>query len=100
MNIPNLPIGEVLKEDKNFTDAFLDFFITLIKTLQLNLGNEGLVPPTQTAANISTIQDNQLPNGSYTCQFGTILYDSTNNTMRMAIDDGAGAPIFKTVTLT
>jgi hypothetical protein len=65
--------------------------------------------PTQTAADILAIQNhvNLIPDGNsgtnfqvYTCAFGTMIYDSTNNSIRIAVNNGADAPIFKTVTLT
>jgi hypothetical protein len=100
IRVPNLPIGQIVDENGNATDDELTFRHALITNLQNNFGNEGVVVPTQTAANINTIQNNQLANGQYSCAFGTIIYDSTNNLIRIAIDDGTGKPIFKTVTLT
>jgi hypothetical protein len=99
MRIPNIPVGKVLNEEGYLSDEFKTFFYELIKTMQENLGDEGLVSPTQTASNLTIIQNNVLPNGAYSCKFGTTLYDSTNNTGRFAIDNGSGAPIFKTFVL-
>lgn len=102
MNIPNLPMGPITNSDGSLTDNYRIFFDSLIKELQTNASNEGLVAPTQNASNITLIQNNQLPapNSSYTCQFGTSIYNSTANSIMFAVDDGAGAPLFKTVTLT
>lgn len=99
MNIPNLPIGAIVDKDGLFTDVGKNFFNQLIVELQTNASQEGLVSPTQTASNIVTIQNSQLPNGEYATSYGTILYDSTNNTGRFAINNGSGAPIFKTFVL-
>ena len=105
VRVPNLPLGAMVNEQGLPTIDMLTFLQTLVTNLQRYLGNEGLVAPTQTATNITTIQNNTVPNPSggspvYTCQYGTIIYDSTNNLMKMVIDNGSGAPIFKTVTLT
>lgn len=107
MNIPNLPVDNIgtYTDDKGKTypielsESWTNFLNQLIKELQTNTSNEGLVAPTQSAANITTIQGNQLSNGQYTCQYGTIVYNSTAKSMMMAVDNGAGVPIFKTVTL-
>lgn len=99
MNIPNFPVGAIVKDDKTPTDSFVTFLQQLISVLQTNAGQEGLVAASQSSANVTTIQNNQLPNGAYTCQYGTFLYDSGANSIRVAINNGAGAPIFKTVTV-
>lgn len=98
---PNLPLGALVDESGFPTPEFLTFLQTLVSSMQKNFGDEGLVAPTQTAANITTIQNNTqtVPTGSnYTCQFGTLIYDSNANTLRVALNDGAGAPTFKTIT--
>lgn len=104
MNIPDLPTSQIVDKDGFFTDVVKNFFNQLITELRLNASNEGLVAPTQPDAvspndHITKIQDNLNAEGQYTCAFGTILYDSTHNSMRIAIDAGGGVPIFKTVTL-
>lgn len=99
IRIPTLPIGQMVKEDGTPTEEELTFRQNLVSNLQSIAGNEGLVAPTQTTANILVIQNNQLPNGEYTCQFGTIIYDVTTRELKVAVDDGAGAPLFKVVTL-
>jgi hypothetical protein len=100
MNIPNLPVGAMVLEDGNPTPTELLFRQQLVQELQTGAGNEGLVAPTQIAADITLIQNNTDVQGNFTCQFGTILYNSTANTIQIAINNGSGAPIFKTVTLT
>lgn len=100
LRVPNLPLGPIVGENGNASETELTFRQTLITSLQQYFGNEGVVVPTQTAANITLIQNNQLANGDYTCQYGTILYNSTANSIMISVDNGSGAPIFKTVTLT
>lgn len=105
IRIPNLPVGQIVDKNGNPTDDELTFRQALITSLQRNFGNEGIVAPTQDATNITAIQNNQLPDpvtgipNQYSCAYGTFLYDSSTNTMRVAIDNGAGAPIFKTLVL-
>jgi hypothetical protein len=113
IRIPNLPTGPIADEKGVATDGESTFRRILITSLQKNFGNEGVVVPTQPNDAMSTpptdyidkIQNNTVYNpatgaNEYTCQFGTILYNSTANSIMIAIDNGAGAPIFKTVTLT
>ena len=106
ITIPNLPSGPLVDKDGYPTGDELTFRQSLITLLQRLVGSEGLVMPTQTADNITTIQNNTIPiytnpaSTAYTCQYGTCLYDSTDNSIRIAINNGSDAPVFKTVTLT
>lgn len=100
MNVPNLPIDPLVDKNGHLTDSGKNFFEQLIKELFLNFSNEGLVAPTQTSTNLITIQNNTNIQGQKTCSYGTILYDSTHNSGRFAINDGTGNPIFKTIMLT
>jgi hypothetical protein len=100
IRIPNLPIGKMVDDEGNPTTGELTFRNALVSSLQNYVGNEGLVAPTQLASDITVIQNNQLSNNEYTCAFGTIIYDSTNNSIRIAVNNGSGAPVFLTVTLT
>jgi hypothetical protein len=113
--VPNLPSGKMVDANGMPTDDELSFRQTLISLLQSLFGEQGLVVPTQTKANIDTIQSNDAqaqgasPAVYKTCQFGTILYNSSpydaitnpgGNSIMVAVDDGTGAPLFKVVTLT
>lgn len=102
MNIPNLPpLSPVVDEERNRTPVEQVFIQQLVTELQINAGPEGLVMPTLTAAQITIVQNNTNPeNGVFTCQYGTMVYNSTANSIMIAINNGSGAPIFKTVTLT
>lgn len=104
--VPNLPKGKMVDE-QGYPSPEEALYRQQNQTfMQDYLGSEGLVAPTQTNADLLVIQNATMANPSDpltplpTCRYGTILYDSTNNTMRMAIDDGSGNPVFKTVTLT
>lgn len=104
VRVPDLPIGQMTDKDGNPTDTEQTFRQNLVTGLTSIIGNEGLVAPTQTAANITVIQNNTTVNPSggapvATCQYGTFIYDSTNNRMVVAIDNGAGSPIFKEIVL-
>lgn len=107
IRIPNLPNGKIVDEEGNPSENEATFRHALISQLQKNFGDEGLVAPTQTNVlapadlnYISQIQDHQLENGQYTCGFGRILYDATNNRILISIDGGGGVPAFMEVTLT
>jgi len=112
IRIPNLPTGPIVDANGVATDGESTFRRILITSLQKNFGSEGLVAPTQPNDAMTTpptdyidqIQNNTVfnpatGNDEYTCQFGTILYNSTANSIMIAIDDGTGAPVFRTVTL-
>ncbi len=107
VRIPNLPMGQITDGKGFATETEQTWRQSLISSLQNNFGPEGCVIPTQTAANIITIQDNNYLNDAtgkivYTCQYGTMLYNSTANSIMIAISDGGTPPkpVFKTVTLT
>lgn len=100
MKIPNLPIDKLIDSTTNdISSSWRQFFDFLIKQLQSNASNEGVVSPSQSASDILKIQNNQLQNLSYTCQYGTSIYNSTANSIMFAINNGANVPLFKTVTL-
>ena len=106
IRVPNLPNGQIVDEQGNATDDELTFRHALITSLQNNFGNEGLVSPTQNYSNMLIIQNNQLPNGQYTCAFGTSLYvpdfpvsGTPTPSFVFCVPDGSGNPIFKRVTL-
>lgn len=102
MNIPNYLEIKVIDEKGYFTPQWKIVMQQLLTELQNNASNEGLVAPSQDASNITTIQNNQVnnpappPSTLYTCQFGTLLYDSTNNLLKVALSN-AGVPDFKTI---
>lgn len=109
IRVPNLPIGKIVDENGVATSSEITFRQVLITSLQKNFGNEGLVAPSQTNAGPSdavlTIQNNKVLNPGtgqleYTCQGGTLIYDSTNNNLLVCILDNTGVPTFKIVTVT
>lgn len=100
-NVPSVPLDPMFHMQGDqcvLTSVGKSFFETLINYFYTNHSSEGLVAPTQSAANITSIQNNTLPNGSHTCQFGTFIYNQTANTIMIALNNGSGAPIFKTIT--
>jgi len=109
IRVPNLPLGPMVDDKGIPVAAEITFRQALITSLQQNFGNEGLVVPSQqntTAPNnaVLTIQNNTIIENEsdvpvYTCQPGTLLYDSTNNNLLVAILVG-GVRVFKTVTVT
>lgn len=98
--IPNFQNVPIIGSGGYWSDAWSLIMQQLISILQTNFGAEGVVVPTLTAAQITIVQNNQLSNGEYTCQYGTIVYNSDANSIMIAINNGSGAPVFKTVTLT
>lgn len=105
VRIPNLPMGQLVDSSGRATDDELTFRQSLLTLLQSIAGNEGLVMPSQTTTDITTIQNNTettpgaTPNTSYSCAPGTFIYDSTTNQVKVAILV-AGVPTFKVVTVT
>ena len=117
IRVPNLPNGQIADSDGNPTDDEITFRQALITSLQKNFGDEGLVAPTQSYANMLIIQNNKAPNpitgvgDVYTCQFGTCLYvpdflvpnppgpDVPTPSIVFCVPDGSGNPLFKRVTL-
>lgn len=103
MKIPNMDFRgqKVVNENGTFTDSVQNFFDLLHTILVNNLGDEGVVIPSQSASNIITIQDgtNKSSTGivTHTCEFGTMIYDSTNNEPKIALNNGSGNPLFKTI---
>ena len=105
LRVPNLPLGKIVDEQGNPTGDEQTFRQSLLTLLQQNMGTEGLVMPQQTASDIATIVANQVttqgatPATSFTCQPGTLIYDSTNNQIKVVILVGS-TPTLKTVTIT
>ena len=110
IRIPNLPIGPIVDSQGNPTAPEIVFRQILITSLQQNFGAEGLVPPSQKNAaapnnSIDIIQNNKRYDVAtkkfvYTCQGGTLVYDSTNNNLLVCILDSSGVPTFKIVNVT
>jgi hypothetical protein len=116
VRIPNLPLGPLVDKDGKATPEEMTFRQGLLTLLQTIAGNEGLVAPSQNAANVTLIQagatntPGATPSTSYSCAFGTMLYvPSTavfpavpNDYFIVAMNDGTvnQAPEFKQVMLT
>lgn len=109
IRVPNLPVGPMVDQDGMPSSSEMMFRQLLNRSLQQNFGNEGLVVPSQpnsVAPNnaVSIIQNNQVANPvtgalSYSLVPGTLLYDSTNNNLLVAILVG-DVPTFKIVNVT
>jgi len=106
VRVPNLPLGAIVDSNGMPTSDEQTFRQALLTLLQNIIGPEGLVAPTLTASQITTVQNNTqsvpgaTPSSYFTCQFGTMVYNSDANSIQITIDNGFGAPVFKTVTLT
>lgn len=99
MKIPSLPVDRFIDPKVNdVSEGGRQFLDTLVNQLQTNFSEEGLVVPSQSATNITIIQDNQNENGSFTCQGGTLIYNPDANSLMVSILV-AGVPTFKTITV-
>ena len=98
IRVPNLPFGQIVDDKGVPTDDELTFRQALIGNLQRLFGNEGVVLPSLTTAQITEIENNQSANG-FTCAYGTLVYDSTVNQVKVAINIG-NQPVFKVIPYT
>ena len=96
MNIPDLPVGTITEEDGNPTAPEYQFRQNLVQALQSVTSDEGLVPPSQTTANITIIQNATDTEGNFSCAPGTLIYNTDTNQLQVCIYV-AGVPTFKNV---
>ncbi len=93
--------NKFVNQDGTLTESAQNFFDLLNTCLMKIMGSEGLVAPSQPTSNISSIQDNQQISQTnvvtYTCQFGTFIYDESANQVKVALNKGDGTPLFKQV---
>lgn len=99
VRIPNLPMGHIVDDQGLPTDDELTFRQTLITNLQKLFGNDGVVLPNLTTAEIDTIVNAQNSLGQYTCSFGTLFYDITTKQIFGTVEDPVitGKPIKKLI---
>lgn len=98
MNIPDLPVTPITEKDGYPTSSEFQFRQNLIQSLQSVTSDEGLVPPSQNTAKITIIQNNKNSQGQYTCQAGTLIYNTDTDALQVCILV-AGVPTFKTITV-
>lgn len=104
IRIPNLPSGPIVDANGYPTMEEQTFRQALLTLLQNLFGDAGMVMPSQTTANMTTIQNNQQETPGtttgfvYTCAPGTFLYNSDTNEIMVTVIE-AGVPVFKTVTI-
>ena len=99
VRIPNLHMGEMVDKDGYPTDDEQTFRQVLITNLQRLMGNEGLVIPSLTTTEITAIENNIDIQGRRTCAYGTMVYDTTVNQVKVAINIG-NVPQFKVLPYT
>ena len=113
IRIPNLPTGAIVDANGMPTTEELAFRQALLNLLETYAGAEGLVAPSQSATNRTAIQNHTqeipgaTPSTVYTCAFGTMLYTPSttpttspaDDSFNIAMNNAAGAPIFKQVFL-
>lgn len=112
IRVPNLPIGKMVDENGIATPEEQMFRQALLTLLQTAFNNQGVLVPSQTAADVLKIQNNVVTKQSgsttltsYSCQFGTILYSPStatypalpNDFLAVSMNDGTAnqAPLFK-----
>ena len=82
---PDLPrTSQVLDKDGNMLGEWLLYFQNLTLALQTNFKPEGIVVPSQTAANIALLTNTVAnPDSPYLAgSLANILYDSTNDAFK------------------
>ena len=99
MIIPQLPVSKIVRSDGYPTSEELIYRQNLQQALQLGASEEGLVAPTQSAANITEIQNNLNTRGQFSCAGGTLIYNADTNQLQVCILVD-GVPTFRTVTVT
>jgi len=103
MKIPTMDFrgNKFVNEDGTLSDVAQAFFDNLIDVLTKGAGDEGLQVPSQSNPDIITIQDHTVtgPTGisTKTCQFATLIGDTTNNKLMVALDNGSGTIVFKNI---
>jgi hypothetical protein len=99
MNIPDLPVSPLVDDTGYPTASEYQFRQNLVQSLQSVTSDEGLVPPSQNSSTITTIQNGTNTQGQFTCQAGTLIYNTDTNQLQVCILVG-GVPTFKTLTYT
>jgi hypothetical protein len=111
VRIPNLHMGEMVDNTGYPTDDELTFRQVLITNLQRLMGNEGLVIPSLSYADIVKVVTNTQTVGvitRYTCAFGTMFYSTglpptepNGGKVWVTVEDPAnpGVPLLKEVQL-
>jgi hypothetical protein len=97
---PNFFDTQFVDKQGYLTDPWRQILQQLFTQLQLNMGNEGLVAPSQTNPNMLIIQNNQNAAGENTAAYGTLIYNTDTNMLNVALDNGSGAPVFYPITTT
>ena len=99
MNIPDLPVSQMVEKDGYPTAPEYQFRQNLVQSLQSVTSNEGLVPPFADSATIAIIEAGKDTEGNFSCQRGTLIYNSDTDQLMVCIYVG-GVPTFKTLTYT
>jgi hypothetical protein len=99
IRIPNLPMGNIVEKDGYPTDDEMTFRQVLISNLQRLFGNNGVVLPSLTSTEIAYVENKVDIQGRKTCAYGTMVYDTTVNQVKVAINIG-GNPVFKVIPYT
>ncbi len=98
MNFPIFDFGGIQFTDDQgkLTDVAQKLMDLLLKTLISGVGTEGFAISQLSSADIAVVQNNRDSSGNFTCQFGTVVYDTTTNQLKVA-KNSAGAPVFTVI---
>ena len=95
MEIPLLPVGNFTRTEQLSHEA-QTMMQALLTALSLGIGMSGFQITKLTNAQMIQIQDAEDENNQKTCEYGTMVFDTTNNKLMVAKESG-GIPIFKEV---
>lgn len=93
MIIPNFQNTKIVDRNGYLTEEWQNIFQALFTALQGNVSEEGFHIPQQSAANIATLQTQFAAATNPATYYGDMLYDSTNDLLKVNI-----AGTFKTIT--
>jgi hypothetical protein len=77
MNIPLFTETPLITKGGILTDTWRNIFIQLLAELNANASDEGLIPPSQSTANIALLD---------TSKVGALVYDSDTNELKVNIN--------------
>ncbi len=77
MYVATIPQGKLIKENGDITEEWGNFFEVIVQALQLAVGSEGFVVPSQNNANMLIIQNGTDMNGGQIARPGTLLFNTS-----------------------
>lgn len=106
MIVPTMIKSQFVDKDGFLTDEAKNLMEQLLQNMQQNLSNEGVVVPSQSAANIAIIQNGTDALGNQIALKGTLIFDTSevnggsgpapNGQLKILLQDGTFHPITNT----